>query len=107
MAEIVGAFGVPHMPQSPLAVRTNPDGRLAQLFGMVREQVDGVDPDLLVVFDTDHFATWSYHALPVFAIGVASETSGPGADDWPGLPMLEASRSRRSSGGTSTRAAST
>ncbi|MBV9326204.1 MAG: extradiol ring-cleavage dioxygenase [Chloroflexi bacterium] len=85
MAELVGAFGVPHMPNSPLSVRTEPRGELAQLFGMVRDHLDAVDPDFLVLFDTDHFATWYYEKLPVFAVGVAHETSGPGTDDWPGL----------------------
>jgi hypothetical protein len=89
MAEFVGAFGVPHMPNTPLAVRTNPGGELAQLFGAVRGHVDAVNPDALVIFDTDHFATWYYQKLPVFAIGVAPETSGPGTDDWPGLTSFE------------------
>jgi protocatechuate 4,5-dioxygenase beta chain len=73
------------MPNTPLTVRQAPNGELAQLFGAVRQHVDAVNPDVLVVFDTDHFATWSYHKLPVFALGVAPETSGPGTDDWPGL----------------------
>jgi catalytic LigB subunit of aromatic ring-opening dioxygenase len=85
VAELVGAFGVPHMPTTPLSVRQAPHGELAQLFGAVRAHVDAVNPDVLVVFDTDHFATWSYHKLPVFAVGVAPDTSGPGTDDWPGL----------------------
>src|SRR5438105_1164932 len=89
MAELVGAFGVPHMPNSPLAVRQQPNGELGQLYGAVRKQVDEVDPDVLVVFDTDHFATWYYQKLPVFAVGVAAETSGPGTDDWPGLTSFE------------------
>jgi Catalytic LigB subunit of aromatic ring-opening dioxygenase len=89
MAELVGAFGVPHMPNAPLSARMQPGGDLAQLYGAIRDQVNAVDPDLLLVFDTDHFATWSYHALPVFAVGVASETSGPGTDDWPGLPRFD------------------
>src|SRR5260370_38641777 len=89
MAQLVGAFGVPHMPGTPLAVREHPNGELAQLFGAVRQHVDAVDPDLLVVFDTDHFAMWYWQRLPVFAIGVADETSGPGTDDWPGLPTFE------------------
>ena len=86
MAEIVGAFGVPHMPNAPLSVATHPNGELGQLYGAVKQHVDAVDPDVLVLFDTDHFATWYYQKLPVFAIGVAPETSGPGTDDWPGLP---------------------
>jgi catalytic LigB subunit of aromatic ring-opening dioxygenase len=85
MAELVGAFGVPHMPGTPLTVREQPNGELAQLFGAVRQHVDAVNPDVLVVFDTDHFATWYYQKLPVFAVGVAESTSGPGTDDWPGL----------------------
>jgi Catalytic LigB subunit of aromatic ring-opening dioxygenase len=89
MAELVGTFGVPHMPNTPLSVRQSPTGELGQLFGAVREQLDAVDPDVLVVFDTDHFATWYYEKLPVFAIGVAQNTSGPGTDDWPGLTRFE------------------
>lgn len=89
MAELVGAFGVPHMPTTPLAVRQQPNGELAQLFGGVRQHVDAVNPDVLIVFDTDHFATWWHQKLPVFAVGVAPETSGPGTDDWPGLTAFE------------------
>ena len=89
MAELVGAFRVPHMPGTPLAVREHPGGELDQLFGAVRHQVDAVDPDLLVVFDTDHFAMWYHQRLPVFAIGVAEETYGPGTDDWPGLTSFD------------------
>ncbi len=89
MAELVGAFGVPHMPNTPLSVRTDPSGELAQLFGAVRTHVDAVNPDVLVIFDTDHFATWYYQKLPVFAIGIAPETSGPGTDDWPGLTSFD------------------
>lgn len=89
MAELVGAFGVPHMPNTPLTVRTQPHGELAQLFGMVRGHLEAVDPDFLVLFDTDHFATWYYQKLPVFAVGVATATSGPGTDDWPGLTSFE------------------
>ncbi len=77
------------MPGTPMSVREQPNGELAQLFGAVREHVDAVDPDLLVVFDTDHFAMWYYQRLPVFAIGVAETTSGPGTDDWPGLTSFE------------------
>jgi protocatechuate 4,5-dioxygenase beta chain len=77
------------MPNTPLSSRLSPEGELAQLFGAVREHVDAVDPDVLVIFDTDHFAMWYYQRLPVFAIGVADQTSGPGTDDWPGLTSFE------------------
>jgi Catalytic LigB subunit of aromatic ring-opening dioxygenase len=85
MAEIVGAFATPHMPGSPGQAQQNPQSEVAQLFRAVRENVDAVDPDVLVVFDTDHFATFFYSNMPTFAVGVAERTSGPGTDDWPGL----------------------
>src|SRR5690242_3274655 len=85
MAEIVGAFATPHMPGSPGQAEQNPRSEVAQLFGAVRQHIDAVDPDVVVIFDTDHFATFFYDNLPTFAVGVAPRTSGPGTDDWPGL----------------------
>jgi hypothetical protein len=85
VAEIVGAFGVPHMPGSPGLALREPDSEVARLFQAVREHTDAVDPDLLVLFDTDHFATFFLHNMPTFAVGVAQQTMGPGTDDWPGL----------------------
>ncbi|HLG72271.1 MAG TPA: extradiol ring-cleavage dioxygenase [Chloroflexota bacterium] len=85
MAEIAGAFATPHMPGSPGQARENPQSETAQLFGAVRSHIAEVDPDVLVVFDTDHFATFFYSNMPTFAVGVAGETAGPGTDDWPGL----------------------
>jgi len=85
MAEIVGAFGVPHMPGSPGQVAKDPNGDTGRLFHAVRKHVDEVNPDVLIIFDTDHFATFFYNNMPTFAVGVAEQTIGPGTDDWPGL----------------------
>jgi hypothetical protein len=85
MAEIVGAFATPHMPGSPGQAEQQPQSETAQLFRAVRQHVDAVNPDVLVIFDTDHFATFFYSNMPTFAVGVAERTSGPGTDDWPGL----------------------
>ncbi len=84
MATIVGAFGVPHMPTSPGDCASNPDSLVSRGFASVRGHVDDIDPDVLVVFDTDHFHHWFYDRLPAFAVGVAVSTDGPGTDDWPG-----------------------
>jgi gallate dioxygenase len=84
MASIVGAFGVPHMPTSPGDCAANPDSLTARAFAAVRRHVDEIDPDVLLVFDTDHFHQWFYDRLPAFAVGVADRTDGPGTDDWPG-----------------------
>jgi hypothetical protein len=86
MAEIVGAFGVPHMPNTPgQFAREGTSFEAGRLFMAVREHLEAVNPDVLVVFDTDHFATWFYDKMPTFAVGVAETTTGPGTDDWPGL----------------------
>src|SRR4249920_2464397 len=84
MATIVGAFGVPHMPTSPGDCAANPESLVARGFASVRRHVDDIDPDVLIVFDTDHFHHWFYDRLPAFAVGVAVATDGPGTDDWPG-----------------------
>jgi gallate dioxygenase len=84
MATIVSAFGVPHMPTSPGDSAANPESLVARAFAAVRAHVDDIDPDVLLVFDTDHFHQWFYDRLPAFAIGVALRTDGPGTDDWPG-----------------------
>ena len=89
MATIVGAFGVPHMPTSPGDCAANPDSLTAHAFAAVRAHVDEIDPDVLLVFDTDHFHHWFYDRLPAFAVGVALSTDGPGTDDWPGEARFE------------------
>jgi gallate dioxygenase len=89
VASIVGAFGVPHMPTSPGDCAAEPTSTTARLFAAVRAKVDEIDPDVLVLFDTDHFHHWFYDKLPAFAVGVAARTDGPGADDWPGEARFE------------------
>jgi gallate dioxygenase len=89
MATIVGAFGVPHMPTTPGDCAADPESLVARAFAAVRAHVDDIDPDVLVVFDTDHFHHWFYDRLPAFAVGVAVATDGPGTDDWPGEARFE------------------
>jgi hypothetical protein len=90
MAEIVAAFGVPHMPNAPAEVaRLGAESDTGRLYGAVREHVDAVDPDVLIVFDTDHFATFFYDRMPTFAVGVTNRTSGPGTDEWDGLTQYD------------------
>ena len=90
MAEIVGAFGVPHIPPAPMFAEQDPHHPLAKLYDAVYQHVKAVDPDVLVVFDSDHFSSFFLNNLPAFAVGVAQQTHGPGNDDdWPGLPVYE------------------
>jgi aromatic ring-opening dioxygenase catalytic subunit (LigB family) len=90
VAEIVGAFAVGHAPNAPGDVaRDGPSSEYTALFAGVSEHLEAVDPDVIVLLDTDHFATFFYDNLPTFAVGIADHTSGPGTDQWPGLPTYD------------------
>ena len=78
MAEIVAAFGVPHTPNFPaLVAREGPDCEVARLYAEVARHVEAVAPDVLVVFDSDHFNTFFFDNLPTFLVGVSDSIEGP------------------------------
>jgi len=78
LAEIVGAFGVPHTPVFPFFVkRDGPDSEIAQFFKAVTDELVALKPDLIVMFDTDHLNTFFLDNLPVFAVGVTDTFKGP------------------------------
>jgi Catalytic LigB subunit of aromatic ring-opening dioxygenase len=86
VAEIVAGFGVPHTPMFPaLVAREGPGSETAQLFRSVAEHLEAVQPDALVVFDSDHLNTFFLDNFPTLSVGVAPQTSGPN-DGTPGLP---------------------
>lgn len=77
LAEIVGALGVPHTPLFPFFVeRDGPECETARYFAALREALEAMKPDVLVMFDTDHLNTFFLDALPVFAIGVTDSFTG-------------------------------
>src|ERR687895_2245502 len=89
MAEIVAAVGVPHTPSAPSEVaREGPSCETAQLFDAVASHLAAVEPDVLVIFDSDHLNTFFLDNLPLLSVGVAERTSGPN-DGTPGLPRYE------------------
>lgn len=78
MAEIVAAFGVPHTPAFPaLVARQGPDCEVARLYGEVAKHLEAVAPDVLVLFDSDHFNTFFFDNLPTFLVGVTDTIEGP------------------------------
>jgi aromatic ring-opening dioxygenase catalytic subunit (LigB family) len=78
MAEIVAGFGVPHTPMFPeLVEREGPQCETAQLYRAVAEHLEAVQPDVLVVFDSDHLNTFFFNNLPTFCVGIAEQTDGP------------------------------
>ena len=86
MGEIVAGFGVPHTPMFPsLVAREGPQCQTAQLYRAVAEHLDAIQPDALVMFDSDHLNTFFLNNYPNLSVGVADQTSGPN-DGTPGLP---------------------
>ena len=78
MAEIVAAFGVPHTPVFPsLVAREGPNCEVARLYAEVAKHVEAVQPDVLVVFDSDHFNTLFFDNYPTFLVGIADSIAGP------------------------------
>lgn len=77
MADVIGAFGVPHTPFYPSLVEREPQCETARLFAAVAEEFAALKPDLIVIFDTDHLNTFFFDNLPIFAIGVADGFKGP------------------------------
>ncbi len=78
MAEIVGAFGVPHTPVFPFFVkRDGPESEIARYFGALTAELQKLKPDLIVMFDTDHLNTFFFDNLPIFGVGVTDRFKGP------------------------------
>jgi 2,3-dihydroxyphenylpropionate 1,2-dioxygenase len=77
VAEIVGAFGVPHTPYFPFFVeRDGPECETARYFAALRAELEALKPDVLLIFDTDHLNTFFFDNLPIFAIGVTDQFTG-------------------------------
>lgn len=88
MAEIVAAFGVPHNPNFPaLVAKQGADCEVARLYAEVASHVEAARPDVLVVFDNDHFNTFFLNNFPVFAVGLAETISGP--NDQTAMPRYD------------------
>jgi aromatic ring-opening dioxygenase catalytic subunit (LigB family) len=47
------------------------------LYDKVREQLESVAPDVIVVFDSDHFVNFFFDNFPAFCVGIVDEAWGP------------------------------
>lgn len=89
MSSIVGAAAVPHTPFFPMKVAHEGDqSAVGAQYGRVRTMLEQTQPDLVVLFDSDHVNTFFLDNLPTFAVGVARRTSGPN-DLTEGLPFYD------------------
>jgi hypothetical protein len=87
LAQIVGAYGVPHTPIFPWLVQQQGEAsETAQLFRKVTASLHAARPDAIVIFDTDHLNTFFLDNLPIFAVGVTPAFRGP-IDEPRGVPV--------------------
>lgn len=78
MGEIVAGFGVPHNPNFPREVAENgPDCETARLYAEVAGHLRAVQPDTILLLDSDHLNTFFFNNLPSLAVGVAPFCDGP------------------------------
>jgi aromatic ring-opening dioxygenase catalytic subunit (LigB family) len=91
MAEIVGAFGVPHNPHFPSLVEANAPqaAEIRSLYGGVTRQLHAANADTILYITSDHYNIFFETCVPIFGIGVAE--SARGASDYPTLPARELS----------------
>jgi aromatic ring-opening dioxygenase catalytic subunit (LigB family) len=88
VAKIVAGFGAPHSPHVPEQVRLQgPSHPVVPLYAHMAEAIEDAAPDVLIVFDCDHFSTFFLDNLPIFAIGVDEKTGGP--NDQTRMPRYE------------------
>jgi hypothetical protein len=78
MGEIVAGYGVSHSPHAPEEVRkTGESHPLVRLYRRLSEAIETAKPDVLIIFDCDHFSTFFLDNWPIFAIGITDRTAGP------------------------------
>jgi aromatic ring-opening dioxygenase catalytic subunit (LigB family) len=85
MAEIVGAFGVPHNPHFPSwSNEGHPLGpEIDRFYGDVAERLREAEPDVILFVTSDHYNLF-FESVPIFAISVADSAAGP--SDYPEIP---------------------
>ncbi len=89
MAQIVGAFGVPHNPHFPSwSQERHPLGaEIDRYYGRVAQGLRAVAPDAIVYFTSDHYNMFFEESVPIFSIGVAPSAEGP--SDYPTIARRE------------------
>jgi protocatechuate 4,5-dioxygenase beta chain len=77
MAQTVLGIGLPHTPFFPSIAQAHPSSPMARRFGRLREDVERVSPDLIVMFTTDHFVSFFMDNMPTFCVGTFDAAHGP------------------------------
>jgi len=78
MARSIIGIGAPHTPFFPAIAKAQGDAsRMAVLFKQLRQTMQNVAPDLIVMFTADHFVGFFFDNMPTFCIGAFNRADGP------------------------------
>ncbi|MDO9412587.1 MAG: extradiol ring-cleavage dioxygenase [Pseudolabrys sp.] len=87
MAKIVAAYGLPHTPFFPSkAEEEGPESPTGLMFAKARESLIAAKPDVILLFDTDHYNTFFFDNFPILAIGIEDKFTGPNDEPRGGMP---------------------
>ena len=88
MAKIVAAYGLPHTPFFPSRViEEGASSHTGKLFALARESLEAAKPDVIILFDTDHYNTFFFDNFPILAIGIDEKFVGPIDEPRGGMPV--------------------
>jgi gallate dioxygenase len=87
VAKIVAAYGLPHTPFFPSRViEEGAASHTGKLFALARDSLAAAKPDVILIFDTDHYNTFFFDNFPILAIGIDEKFSGPNDEPRGGMP---------------------
>ncbi|MFN3656712.1 MAG: extradiol ring-cleavage dioxygenase [Pseudolabrys sp.] len=90
MAKIVAAYGLPHTPFFPSRVdEEGPQSPTGKMFGDARASLVAAKPDVIVIFDTDHYNTFFFDNFPILAIGIDEKFTGPNDEPRGGMKIYK------------------
>lgn len=84
MGEMVGAFGVFHVPGFTAWPEEAPADQVAALtsaFDRARSRIEALHPDALVIISPEHWTNFFLDNMPAFCVGVAAGYEGP-IEEW-------------------------
>jgi hypothetical protein len=88
LAKIVAAYGLPHSPFFPARVaEEGPQSPTGLMFAQASESLIAVKPDVILIFDTDHYNTFFFDNFPILAIGIDEKFVGPIDEPRGGMPV--------------------
>ena len=94
MAEIVSVMGMSHAPGLTGWLNQGPEEEqevVRSSFAELRQRLEAVNPDVLVMLSNDHLLNWPLNNTPDYTVGIGAIHTGPADwfDEWLALPKYQ------------------